>query len=66
MTTVIESSRLGPHRIDVVQTIDDDGEEAYLVVVDGVVLPDPLLRSRPRWEQVVRIYAQSQDRAGRR
>lgn len=57
---LLQTHRFGPHRIDVIEHVDDDGIR-YLVLVDGVVVTDPPLEAPPRMEDVMRIYARSQD-----
>jgi hypothetical protein len=54
---VLESHGFGPHRVDVVDCPDDEGEGYLLVLVDGVVITEPPLSSRPSFDEVVRLYA---------
>jgi hypothetical protein len=39
------------------------GRTPYVVLVDDVVVTDPPLPARPRFEDVVRIYAKTQGQA---
>jgi hypothetical protein len=59
MEKILETHHFGPHRVDILELADDEGD-AYLVLVDEVVVTDPPLPARPRFEDVVRIYARSQ------
>jgi hypothetical protein len=57
---VLESYRLGPHRVVVVEQLDDE-ELTYSVLVDGRSITDVPLPVPPSFEDVVRLYARSQD-----
>jgi hypothetical protein len=57
MERILQTHRFGPHRVDVVEHLDDDGTENVEVVVDGVVVTDPPLSGVPDFEGIVRIYA---------
>jgi hypothetical protein len=57
---ILETYRFGPHRVVVLEHIEDDGI-TYSIVVDDVTVTDLPLQSAPQLEDVVRIYAQSQE-----
>lgn len=59
MGKVVRTHRFGTHRVDVLEQFDDEGT-SYLVLVDHVVVTDPPLEAPPGFEDVVRIYASSQ------
>ena len=61
MERLVQTHRFGPHRVDVVEHVDDDGT-SYEVLVDGTVVTGPLEAS-PRMEDLVRIFARSQAQA---
>ncbi len=63
MDRILQTHRFGPHRIDLVERADDDGATAYCVLVDGAVVTDPPLETIPGLEEIVRIYARSQQAA---
>ncbi len=58
---ILQTYRFGPHRVDLAERADDDGTAAYHVLVDGMVVTDPPLDTIPRFEDMVRIYAQFRD-----
>jgi hypothetical protein len=58
---ILETHEFGPHRVAVLERADDEGT-AYVVLVDQVIVTDPL-PAPPRFEEVVRIYAASQGQA---
>jgi disulfide oxidoreductase YuzD len=60
MERILQSHQLGPHRVDVVESIDDDGQEYAMVVIDGAVVTDPPLTGVPSTDDVMRIYARWQ------
>lgn len=62
MERLLQTHHFGPHRVDVVEHVDDEGT-SYVVVVDGAVATDPPLEVAPRMEDVVRIYARTQGQA---
>ena len=57
MERVMQTHRFGPHRVDVVEDVDDEST-TYLVLVDDVIATDPPLDAPPPFEEVVRIYAE--------
>lgn len=59
MERLLQTQYFGPHRVDVVERLDEDAA-AYVVLVDGTVVTDPPLEAPPRSEDVLRIYARSQ------
>ncbi len=59
MERILETHRFGPHRVDIVEHAGDE-ETTYVVLVDGALVTDAPLQTPPRFEDVVRIYAQSQ------
>lgn len=61
MGRILRTHNFGPHRVTVLELADDDGA-SYLVLVDQVVVTDPL-PAPPRFEDVVRIYATSRGQA---
>ncbi len=62
MDRIVESHGFGPHRVDILERADDEGT-TYVVLVDDVIVTDPPLSACPRFEDVVRIYAESQGQA---
>lgn len=64
MQRLVETHHFGPHRVDVVELLDDDGVAGYAVLVDQETVSDALLTSRPDLEEVVRMYASRQARRG--
>jgi hypothetical protein len=60
---ILQTHRFGPHRVDLLERAD--GATAYCVLVDDVVVTDPPLESIPALEDIVRIYARSQQVASR-
>lgn len=62
MERLVQTHHFGPHRVDVVEHVNDIGT-SYVVVVDGAVATDPPLEVPPRMEDLVRIYARSQGQA---
>ena len=60
MERLLQTHRFGPHRVDVVEHVNDDGTN-YVVLVDGVNVTDPPVEAPPRMEDIMRIYARSQD-----
>lgn len=58
MERLLETRHFGPHRVDVVEHVDDLGT-SYVVLVDGVVATTPPLDVAPRTDDVMRIYARS-------
>jgi len=59
MERILQTHDFGPHRVDVLERVDDEGT-SYFVLVDDVIVTDPPLSVHPRFEDVVRIYARSQ------
>ena len=57
MERIIQTHQFGPHRVDVVESADDEGIAGYLILADDFVLTDPMLHHRPDLEEVVRVYA---------
>lgn len=57
MERVIQTHQFGPHRVDVVESMDDEGTAGYIVLADDIVLTDPMLQELPDLEEVVRVYA---------
>lgn len=64
MDRVLQSHRLGPHKVDVVAGRDDDGSEYVVVVIDGTAVTDPPLESVPDVDGLMSIYATWQGRRG--
>jgi hypothetical protein len=56
---IVETHQFGPHRVAVLEHVEDEGI-SYSVLVDDRRITDPPLEYPPRFEDVVRIYAQSQ------
>lgn len=56
---VVQTHRFGAHQVDVLEQFDDEGT-SYLVLVDHIIVTDPPLQAPPGFEDVVRIYARSQ------
>lgn len=59
---ILETHHFGPHRVDICEHAGDE-DTMYVVLVDDIVITDPPLQVPPRFEDVVRIYASSQDQA---
>lgn len=59
MDRIIETQRLGPHRITVLEYAADEGS-MYSVYVDGMLITEPALEQAPSREDVVRLYAGAQ------
>ena len=59
---ILETHHFGPHRVDILEHAGDEGT-TYVVLVDGAVVTDAPLQAPPRFEDVVRIFAQSQGQA---
>lgn len=57
MERVLQSHRLGPHRVAVVEYVDDEGGGLVVVMIDGVVVTEPPLESAPTADEIMRIYA---------
>lgn len=62
MDRITATYHFGPHRVDVVESYDDEGVVAYYVLVDHVVLPESPLFTVPGLEEIVRLYAAWQRR----
>lgn len=62
MERILQTHHFGPHRVEVIEHVGDEGA-TYVVLVDGVVVTDAPLQTPPRFEDVVRIYALSQGQA---
>jgi hypothetical protein len=58
---ILQRYRFGPHRVDLAEDADDDGTAVHRVLVDAMMVTDPPLDTVPRFEDMVRIYARSQD-----
>jgi len=57
---ILETYRFGPHQVVVLEHVEDDGI-TYTIVVDDLTITDLPLQTAPQFEDVVRIYAQSQE-----
>ena len=64
MDRILQSHQLGPHRVDIVETADDDGQETVLVIIDGMVVTEPPLTSVPDADEVMHIYSGWQQAQG--
>jgi hypothetical protein len=62
MERILETRHFGPHRVEVLERADDEGT-SYVVLVDNAIVTDPPLEVPPTLEDVVRIYARSQEQA---
>ena len=60
----ILQSHQGPHRVDIVETVDDDGQESVLVIIDGMVVTEPPLTAVPGADEVMHIYSGWQQAQG--
>jgi hypothetical protein len=60
MEKILATYQFGPHQVDVVEDLDDDGRENYLVLVDERVVTTTPMSTAPSMEDVVRIYAEYQ------
>ena len=59
MEKILETHNFGPHQIDILERADDEGTD-YVVLVDDVIVTDLPLPMPARFEEIVRIYAESQ------
>jgi hypothetical protein len=50
--------------VDIVEFLDDDGQEFVVVVIDGAVVTDPPLTAVPDADDVMHIYATWQQGEG--
>lgn len=66
MERLLQTHHFGPHRVDVVQGLDDDGRERVEIFIDNVAVTTPALTEVPRLEDVVRIYTRWRAAAGAR
>jgi len=57
MERILQSHQLGPHRVDIVESLDDDGQEFVVVVIDGAAVTDPPLTTVPDADELMHIYA---------
>jgi hypothetical protein len=57
---ILATHSFGPHQVHVLECADDEGI-TYSIVVDGVVITDQPLQRPPGFEDVVRLYARSQE-----
>ncbi len=57
MTRILQTLRLGPHSVDVVQLPDDEGGGVVAVVIDSVIVTEPPLDRMPSTDEVLAIYA---------
>lgn len=57
MDRVLQSLRLGPHLVTVVEYPDDEGGSLVVLVIDGMVVTEPPLESVPTTDEVIRMYA---------
>jgi hypothetical protein len=60
MEKVVATHQFGPHRVDVVEDVDDDGRENFMVLVDDKIITTSPMDLNPTMEDVVRIYAEWQ------
>lgn len=56
MHRVLQSLRLGPHHVDVVEYADDEGGGLAVVIIDGMVVTDPL-PTAPGTDELLGVYA---------
>jgi hypothetical protein len=59
---MIETHKFGSRTVDVVEQVDDE-DVSYSIVVDCRLIREAPLPARPSFEDVVRLYAQSRERA---
>jgi hypothetical protein len=64
MERILQSHQFGPHRVDIVDSLDDDGQEYVVLVIDGAVVTDPPLTAVPDMDEVMSIYADWQQAQG--
>lgn len=57
MERILQSHQFGSHRVDIVDSLDDDGQEYVVLVIDGAVVTDPPLMAVPDMDEVMNIYA---------
>lgn len=57
MDRVLQSHRLGPHKLAVVEYPDDEGGSLVVVMIDGMVVTEPPLESVPTADELMRMYA---------
>lgn len=58
MEKVVATYHFGPHRVDVVEDVDDDGRENFIVLVDDKIATTDPIELNPATEDVARIYAE--------
>ncbi len=63
MERILQSHQLGPHRVDVVESLDDDGQEFVVVIIDGAAVTEPPLTAVPTMDEL-HIYADWQEAQG--
>ncbi len=61
MERILQTHHFGPHQVDVVEHLDDDGVAGFSVLVDQEMVSD-VLPDRPDLEALVRLYAAWQSR----
>jgi hypothetical protein len=64
MEYILVTHYFGPHRVDVVEDVDDDGRENYVVLVDDRVVTTTPLDQAPTLEEVVNVYSEWQSASG--
>jgi hypothetical protein len=64
MERILQSHQLGPHRVDVVESLDDDGQEFVVVIIDGAAVTEPPLTAVPTMDELMHIYADWQEAQG--
>ena len=61
MERVLQSLRVGPHRLDVLEIADEQGGGYVIVLVDGAVAEEPL-DAPPTRDELLALYARWQVR----
>lgn len=64
MERILQSLRVGPHRVDALEIADEQGGGYVMVLVDGAVAGEPL-DAPPTREELLALYARWQARRGR-
>lgn len=63
MDRIVTTHEFGPHRVNVVESVDDEGT-VYWITIDDILVTGPPLPAPPRFEEIVRIYADWQREMG--
>ena len=65
MERILQTEHFGPHRVDVIEYVEEEGPTYAVMIDDAMVTPSPLSEAPPL-EEIVRIYAQWQESTGQK